>query len=328
MVEIIQGSSKPKERFLALDIFRGFTISAMVFVNSIGAYASTPERLRHAEDIGLTFTDLVAPFFIIAIAVTYRSSWLSYKAKEGKINAFVRFLRRYCAFIGLGFIGSISMEGLQPIFRWNVLQAIGLAGVFTLLFIDLDRYLRFVVSIISLVIYQILLEVLFGEIVFNDVHGGFYGGFSWGAMMLLGTVVADLLDKNRIKDYLIYGIIFTALGLILHLIFVGSGLTGISKERVSSSYTVISVGIASLVIYFIYYLYDIRGLQKSRSFFEVQSKNALFLYLIHSIVYGIISLAFPEWSPFWLVLIYSALSITAVWYIGLIMDKKKVYIHF
>ena len=296
----------------------------MVFVNSIGAYASNPNWLRHAEDIGLTFTDLVAPFFIIAIAVTYRSSWLTYKAKEGKINAFVRFLRRYCAFIGLGFIGSISLDGLQPIFRWNVLQAIGLAGVFTLLFIDFGRYLRLIIAMVWLIVYQILLETLFGDIVFNDVHGEFYGGFSWGAMMLLGTVVADLLDKKRINDYSIYGIIFTAIGIVLHVIFVDIGLTGISKERVSSSYSIISVGIAALSIYLIYYLYDVKGLEKSRAFFEVQSKNALFLYLIHSIVYGLISLGFPESSPFWAVLIFSALSIVVVWYIAYYMNKRKI----
>lgn len=45
-------NSKP--RYLSIDIFRGITITAMIFVNYIGNYVTTPTWSLHAHDIGLT----------------------------------------------------------------------------------------------------------------------------------------------------------------------------------------------------------------------------------------------------------------------------------
>jgi len=57
-------------RLLSLDVFRGLTMASMVMVNNQreGSYA----QLRHAAWDGLTFTDLVFPFFlwIVGVALT------------------------------------------------------------------------------------------------------------------------------------------------------------------------------------------------------------------------------------------------------------------
>src|ERR1700709_2516290 len=56
-----------KERFLALDVFRGMTICFMIIVNTAGSghYAYAP--LKHAVWHGFTPTDLVFPSFLFAV---------------------------------------------------------------------------------------------------------------------------------------------------------------------------------------------------------------------------------------------------------------------
>src|SRR4249920_4048122 len=55
----------PKERFLALDVFRGMTICFMIIVNTPGGPSYSP--LEHARWHGFTPTDLVYPSFLFAV---------------------------------------------------------------------------------------------------------------------------------------------------------------------------------------------------------------------------------------------------------------------
>lgn len=132
-----------KIRYLCIDVFRGLAIAAMIFVNTLSEFSTTPAWSKHAIDFGLTYVDLVAPFFIFAIALTYRMSFKRYLKNDGALNAYIRILRRYGALLGFGFLGSlfITSEGIN--FGWAVLQAIGLAGIFTLF---LSNYLEFIDS--------------------------------------------------------------------------------------------------------------------------------------------------------------------------------------
>lgn len=56
-----------KERFYALDVFRGATVCLMILVNNPGSWAHIYPPLDHAEWHGLTPTDLVFPFFLFAV---------------------------------------------------------------------------------------------------------------------------------------------------------------------------------------------------------------------------------------------------------------------
>ena len=58
-------------RFDAVDQFRGLAIVLMVLANYLAGVDIVPAWLRHAPDIGLTVIDLIAPFFIFAIGITY-----------------------------------------------------------------------------------------------------------------------------------------------------------------------------------------------------------------------------------------------------------------
>lgn len=56
-----------KERFLALDIFRGATVALMILVNNPGSWDHLYAPLDHAPWNGCTPTDLVFPFFLFAV---------------------------------------------------------------------------------------------------------------------------------------------------------------------------------------------------------------------------------------------------------------------
>ncbi len=68
-VDSLSSDIKKKIRYMSIDVFRGIVIVAMVFVNTLSEFNTTPAWSKHAIDFGLTYVDLVAPFFIFAIAL-------------------------------------------------------------------------------------------------------------------------------------------------------------------------------------------------------------------------------------------------------------------
>lgn len=56
-----------KERYYALDVFRGATVALMITVNNPGSWEHILGPLKHAPWHGCTPTDLVFPFFLFAV---------------------------------------------------------------------------------------------------------------------------------------------------------------------------------------------------------------------------------------------------------------------
>jgi predicted acyltransferase len=61
---------KPSGRLLSLDALRGFTIAAMITVNFPGSGEYVYHPLQHTHWNGLSFTDLIAPFFLFVVGVS------------------------------------------------------------------------------------------------------------------------------------------------------------------------------------------------------------------------------------------------------------------
>ncbi len=58
------------KRLISVDSMRGYTIAAMLMVNFPGNEAHVFPTLRHSAWNGLTFTDLVAPFFLFIVGAS------------------------------------------------------------------------------------------------------------------------------------------------------------------------------------------------------------------------------------------------------------------
>ncbi len=60
----------PSGRLISLDALRGFTIAAMITVNFPGNDQQVYHPLQHTHWNGLSFTDLIAPFFLFVVGVS------------------------------------------------------------------------------------------------------------------------------------------------------------------------------------------------------------------------------------------------------------------
>ncbi len=217
----------------------------MVLANYLAGPAVVPAWLKHAPDAGLTVIDLVAPFFIFAIGLTYGLSARRRIARDGWRSAAAHFALRYLALIGLGALLSTGeiFFGLDPSgVNWGVLQAIGVAGLVTLAFIRSPGWLRAALGLALLAGYQIALENGLRDVVLGMPHGGLPGAAAWSAMLLLATALADLYHAGQLRRYGLASAAVLILGLGLALLGVV-----VSKNRVSASYVLVSLGASGLL---------------------------------------------------------------------------------
>ena len=57
------------KRLNAIDQFRGFAIFLMILANYMNNVEIIPGWLKHADDIGFTVIDLIAPMFVFAMGL-------------------------------------------------------------------------------------------------------------------------------------------------------------------------------------------------------------------------------------------------------------------
>ena len=70
------------KRLLSLDAFRGFTIAAMIIVNTPGSWDEVFSPLLHADWHGVTPTDYIFPFFIFIVGVSITLSYGKVRATD------------------------------------------------------------------------------------------------------------------------------------------------------------------------------------------------------------------------------------------------------
>jgi predicted acyltransferase len=290
------------ERLEAIDHFRGFAIVTMVLANYLAGIRWIPNWLKHAPDIGLTVIDLVAPFFIFAIGLTYNLSFQRRLNRFGPKATYQHFFTRFMALVGLGAIfstGEIWFGQNPGGVNWGVLQAIGVAGLITLPLLKIPTTWRVTAGLVLLGGYQLLLDRFWLSTVLHSPHGGLGGSLGWAAMMILATGLADLYH-NQPKGRKAY---FWAA--LLTLVF-GAALmiwVPVSKNRVSASYVLISMGASSVLFAVLHWIVEQRHL--TLPLLAMWGQNSLVLYTLHSLLLGLMVLpGNPGWyaeAPAWLV---------------------------
>lgn len=92
-------------RLLALDVFRGGTVAAMVLVNNPGTWGAVYPPLQHADWHGWTPTDLVFPFFLFIVGVAIPLALGSRLARgEPRSVLLRRVVRRTLVIFALGLL--------------------------------------------------------------------------------------------------------------------------------------------------------------------------------------------------------------------------------
>lgn len=113
-----------KSRDLSLDAFRGFTVLLMIIVNIQGNGDAAYVALKHAEWNGLTFADLVFPWFLFIVGLSIPLALD--RAHSG--SPWPKVLRRALVLFALGVILAWLIRPVEfERIRWmGVLQRIGM----------------------------------------------------------------------------------------------------------------------------------------------------------------------------------------------------------
>ena len=316
-----------KSRLGSIDAFRGLAILGMMVGNFIAGINWIPAWLKHAPDIGFTIADLGAPMFIFAIGLTFGISARRRLEQDGAWNMTQHFVVRYFAILGIGALfgaGQVLMQINDVAINWGVMQAIGVAGLVTIIFIRLSTLKRFLTGTVLLIGYQFMLDHFWLATVLISPHGGLYGSLAWAAMLILATVLADLYfgggrgNWNLIAASLLA--ILLALGLSLWY--------PISKNRISSTYVLFSLGLSGL-LFSAFHIF-VERLKWRLSTLAMCGRNPLILYMLHLILLSFVTLPdVPGWyhsaSP-WLVLIQGSVLMYALTAMAWLLDQKKIYL--
>ncbi len=139
-------SIQPKERFLALDIFRGMTICFMIIVNTPGSGAVPFSPLEHAAWHGFTPTDLVFPSFLFAVGNAMSFSMQKFKGLPDS-NVLAKIFKRALLIFLIGYLmywfpffrfnqeGHLALSPISDTRILGVLQRIALCYLFASLLI-------------------------------------------------------------------------------------------------------------------------------------------------------------------------------------------------
>jgi predicted acyltransferase len=316
----VENKTEDKKRYLSIDVFKGLTILLMVFVNSVQLFDNVPAWTKHAGDYGLTYVDLIAPFFVFMMALNYKTSFLRRVDQGGRLKTYIRFIQRYLIFIGIGLLLTINIDSEGIVLRWGTLQVLGISGLILLPLIELNPIIRLTCAFTGMIIHQFLLETNIKEFIYMGIEGGFIGSLSWGSMMILSSVLAEGLINRRINPYFLSGgTLCTILGISTNFIW------GISRAYISISYLLISVGIASLLYYGFYCIFEIWGkdkkfLQKD-NFLSVMGKNAFILFIFHFVLVIIMYSILPSDSHFLIVFAFGFLNVFIIWITAFFMNR-------
>ena len=323
--------SLESNRFISIDVFKGLAIALMVFVNTLTPFDMLPAWTHHAGEYGLTYVDLVAPFFIFMLALNFTVSFKRHLESSGRRKAYLRHLRRYLIFIGIGLFMFIDVSESGLVLRWGTLQVLGMSGLLFLPFAEVKSLIKLIVGSFYVILHQLLLFTTLNSVIYDSIEGGILGSLSWGSMMIFSSVIAEGLKKDiKWRYFLLGGLLFLIIGIITSFFW------GISRGYMTLPYVFISVGASSILYYVIYLLFEQRGrnpIFKKDKILSPSGKNAFILFLLHIItlyfVYYMIpfsSILLPQDIKWVVIILVALINVSIILLIGYFLDKKKIYL--
>ena len=120
-------------RVLSLDIFRGFTMAVMIFVNDLSDVQGLPAWTHHyPRDINaMSYVDMVYPFFLFAVGLSLPLAIQQRLRRDPSLpGLWWHILLRCCALLGLGLIlaNAQSVNALATHMRGSLWALLALLG--------------------------------------------------------------------------------------------------------------------------------------------------------------------------------------------------------
>jgi predicted acyltransferase len=360
---VFEDSAIPKSRIVSIDAFRGFTILAMIFVIQVAGYTNLPftmswfgsppvSTFHHAAEaagnttgIGLTFTDLVAPFFVFIVGMVLP---LSKKRRGREWRRHVG--NRTFLLIALGVLYISLIFGLS--YWWGILQAIGVAYFLGAVSILIPRWQRWILLFAIAAFHLIMSNSFSWWLHLGDpsrpfftlanlngdplrpltIHCTPWASISYGLITIAGTFLGEaVLTKNAskiIKESILLFIVFCGIGYALHLY--SWPHFAMNKETVSVSYSLFTSGVSAITYLIFYLIIDVARYQRWAWALIIFGSNALLGYFLQPVVRILAySLGFKNYLIGYsgLTGVLVGLIWTAVlWYIVYLFNKRNIFL--
>lgn len=376
-----------KERYYSLDVFRGMTVALMILVNNPGSWSHIYGPLKHAPWNGWTPTDLVFPFFLFAVgnALSFVMPRLRAAGEKAFLKKVVnRFLLIFIIGLLLNWYPFIKWDGDALVFKqWEnvrimgVLQRIAIAYFLAALIIYYFKNKgAAIISLIILTVYAFLcmyynaseppfvFGVAFDKAILGESHMYKGEGFLFDpeglassltpvVQVIFGYFIGWYIQYRGKNVKMFYHLLLAGLSLVA-IAYLWDLSTPINKKIWTSSYVLLTTGLATFFIGIIIWLVEFKNWRGAWSkFFNVFGKNPLFIFVFSAFLPKTLALIrIPNGfndkgdpkhtSPLgWFYqnickplfeneknasLLYALCFITLMWLIVYWMDKKKIYI--
>ncbi len=205
---------------------------------------------------------------------------------------------------------------------WVTLQNIGMACLIALPLMEVKNWIRFVVAAVIFALFSVFHQIGNNQQLLDVVvHGGFLGGFGWGAMLIFDLFVAEMFYNKPKHHYLIVVSLFMIIGVLTTRWF-----GNINLGSCSPAFILVSVGLSGL-IFFVFYLTDKIPHCKKFDPLVWWGKNPIIMFLIEFFVIGLFTSFAPasmlEGAPWWLATIEGIIAVALLTTICWLLSRRK-----
>ena len=295
-------------RMTSLDVFRGLTIAGMILVNNPGTWDAIYSPLEHSKWHGWTPTDLVFPFFLFIVGVSITLA-LARRAEAGgsRRDLYVKIVRRAVIIFALGLLLSDFPYNDPATFRIpGVLQRIAVCYLLaSVIFLNTTWRAQAAITAALLVAYWAILMFIpapgyaAGDLsmegsIASYVDRTLFGRHTWKPLYdpegllsttgALATTLAGVLTghflRSRRQPLEKVAAIFSAGAACVIVGWAWNYWFPVNKALWTSSYMVLTAGMALELLAICYWLVDIKGYEGWAKPFLVFGTNALAVYFL------------------------------------------------
>lgn len=300
-----------QKRLISLDAFRGFTIAAMILVNFPGNWDHVFDPLLHTDWWGISFTDLIAPFFLFTVGVSITLAYtkrLSEGVKPQQLykKLFIRSIKIFAVGMFLNTIGIIENFKFEEL-RWTgTLHRIAIVFlVCGLLFLHTGWRTQLIIGVLLLLFYWLAMTLIptpgyekamlepgvnLAAWVDQQLLPGKMWQGNWDPEGILSTfpsfvtgitgmLVGKLLLSNRtIENKVImlffWGFVCFIVGIIWNWSF------GLNENLWTPSFVLFTSGMAGMTLACLIYIIDMHHYKKWAKFGIIYGMNAIAVYVL------------------------------------------------
>lgn len=314
-------------RLLSLDVFRGFTVAAMILVNNPGTWAHVYAPLRHAEWNGCTPTDLIFPFFLFIVGVSISYALGSKKETHSHSKLIATAFKRALILFGLGLFLALfpkvftdPAETLRTVRIPGVLQRIAVVFFITaVLFLKTSSKTQLRLLIGILISYWLMMTLIpvpgvgyanleketnlgawLDRTILGEAHlwkssktwdpEGILSTLPAVGTGLFGVLIGSWLKRKDREDSVKISWMFSIgfLAVIAGLIW--DLFFPINKALWTSSFVLYAGGLATIGLALCYWMIDVQGYRKGTTPFVVYGVNAITVYFLSGLIPRILTM--------------------------------------